>query len=499
MLTLIKRLHSVYKKEIIFAIFLLSLYLITRLISLTNIPIFTDEAIYLRWAQIASGDANWRLISLTDGKQPLFIWLAAISMRIISDPLIAGRLVSVGSGLFGVVGMLFLGYEVSKKRQVGIIAASIYIVSPFFLVYDRLALMDGLLAVIGIWSLWLSLLLVKTLRLDVALILGLVVGVGFWTKSSAQFFLLFLSAMIIIFDFKKPHLVKRLATFLGLTLIIIILSQGMYNILRLSPFFHMIAQKDHTFILTFPEFIKNPTIYAFGNANGLTIWLGEYVTWPVLGLILISLVWYLKKNFRLCLLLLFWFLFPFISLSFFGKVIYPRYLLFMIIPLLVILALFINSLTKKKILLTAVILLFLPQIWFDFLLLTNPIKAPLTKTDSDQLLNEWPAGYGVAEVIEIVKQKSQEKKIFLATEGTFGLFPAAFELYLHDNKNIRMQGYWPVNEVPQELLENAKRYDTFLVFKEREEVPPEWPLKLIAKFPRGIGKTHLQMYQVLAK
>ena len=72
---------------------------------------FTDEAIYIRWAQIALQDSSWRFISLTDGKQPMFIWFMILFLKFIKDPLIAGRLVSVVSGIFTLVGLFFLSYD----------------------------------------------------------------------------------------------------------------------------------------------------------------------------------------------------------------------------------------------------------------------------------------------------------------------------------------------------------------------------------------------------
>ena len=74
------------------AISLIAIYLITRLYNLLGLPIFTDEAIYIRWSQIALQDASWRFISLTDGKQPMYVWLAMIFLRFVRDPLLAGRL-----------------------------------------------------------------------------------------------------------------------------------------------------------------------------------------------------------------------------------------------------------------------------------------------------------------------------------------------------------------------------------------------------------------------
>src|SRR6266571_4238197 len=84
------------------------LYFFTRFYNILGLPIFTDEAIYVRWAQIAANDASWRFISLTDGKQPMFIWIGMILMKLIHDPLLAGRMVSVIAGFFSMVGLFFL-------------------------------------------------------------------------------------------------------------------------------------------------------------------------------------------------------------------------------------------------------------------------------------------------------------------------------------------------------------------------------------------------------
>ncbi|MDP3998528.1 MAG: glycosyltransferase family 39 protein [bacterium] len=172
-----------YRGEILLGLFLALLFFLTRLIHLTEMPIFTDEAIYLRWAQIAKNDASWRFISLTDGKQPLFVWLTMIMMIIINDPIVAGRLVSVAAGFVTMVGMGFLGYELFGRRRVGFLAAILYLVSPFAMVYDRMALMDSLLGTFTVWCIYLIVLLVRNLRLDLALILGALLGGGVLTKT----------------------------------------------------------------------------------------------------------------------------------------------------------------------------------------------------------------------------------------------------------------------------------------------------------------------------
>src|SRR5476649_1693273 len=101
---------------------IIALFFITRLYHILSLPIFTDEAIYVRWSQIAANDASWRFISLTDGKQPMFVWIAMLLMKPIKDPLLAGRLVSVISGLLSTIGIFFLAKEIFKNNKIGILS-----------------------------------------------------------------------------------------------------------------------------------------------------------------------------------------------------------------------------------------------------------------------------------------------------------------------------------------------------------------------------------------
>jgi 4-amino-4-deoxy-L-arabinose transferase-like glycosyltransferase len=165
-----------YKKEILAAVFIVIAYFFSRLIFLGDFPIFTDEAIYTRWTQIALNDASWRFISLTDGKQPSFIWAGMVFLKIFQDPLFSLRLVSVIAGFFTLIGLGVLTYELFKNKFAAYLASFIYLVLPFALVYDRLALYDSLLGAFTIWGIYLSALLARRVRLDIAFFLGFVMG-----------------------------------------------------------------------------------------------------------------------------------------------------------------------------------------------------------------------------------------------------------------------------------------------------------------------------------
>jgi hypothetical protein len=144
-----------------------------------------------------------------------------------------------------------------------------------------------------------------------------------------------------------------------------------------------------------------------------------------------------------------------------------------------------------------ILMIFIYPISQSFLVMINPVYAQIPRIDRNQLFDDWPSGWGMDTVINYLSQESRTKKIIAATEGTFGLNPYAYEIYLKTNPNIEIISYWPVTEVPEDLLIKAKEKDTYLLFKESQNIPTNWPLKEIFKIRRGLGNTFLLLYQVI--
>jgi len=497
------------KVELFFVVFLFALYTFSRLVALTNIPIFTDEAIYLRWAQIAKSDANWRFISLTDGKQPLFIWLTMLAMKIISDPLISGRMISVLSGLLTAIGLFFLSREIFKERWIGIIAAGLYVIYPFALIYDRLALYDSLVGTFAVWSLYGTVRLVKSLRLDVALLLGLVIGGAVLNKTSGFFNLYLLPFALLIFDWKKKNLRGRLIHFILLCGVVALMSYGMYSILRLSPFFYIIEEKNAVFVYPFRDWIQHPFIYFWQNLRALIDWLVVYMGLPLILLAGGSL--FLKKTLvKEKILLIVWFIVPFIALALFGKTLYPRYIFFMTLSLLPLIAYSIYILygrLKEKLLLRVFFIVL--AIFYSFvssiLILTDFKNAPLPSADKSQYLTGWPSGVGIPETINFFQERAKKGEIFIGTEGTFGLLPFAYELYFVNNKNITVKGYWPIGpDIYPELIKISLVKPTYIVFYQdcipceaTGVAPRTWPLKKVMQIAKAEKNTYITVYQVI--
>lgn len=494
-----------YLKKISFACVLISLFIIVyfamRLTHLMSLPLFTDEAIYTRWAQIAGADPNWRFISLTDGKQPLFIWLSMTVMRFIHDPLLSGRLVSAGTGFATMVGLFFLGRELFKNKWVGLASALLYLLYPFALVYDRMALYDSLVGTFAIWGLYIEVLLVRKIKPELAFLAGLVIGGGVLTKTNGFFSIYFLPFTLVLFNFKEKMWKTNIIRWVSYALLTTFLVYLYYSILRLSPFFGIIAEKDHTFIYSFHDWLQHPFTFFWGNLNGLTDWFMSYISWVGVMLITLSLFVF-RKFWREKALLLFWSFAPFVALALFGKVLYPRYILPMtltLIPLMSVGIIFLCEKVKKPLPQIVVVIAILSLwIWKDYTILFDFPHASIAKPDLEQYSNDWPAGGGVREMVSYFSAVSKTQDVYVLTQGTFGSLPTlGLEIYLDTDKHIQKRGLWPVSDtIPHDLLEKAKTMPVYVVFNQTD-VPPLWPVRLVAKYQKGIGSAYLRIYQVV--
>lgn len=478
-------------------------YAVTRLTNLTALPIFTDEAIYIRWSQIGMRDAAWRFISLSDGKQPMFTWVMMILLKVFEgmDPLFIGRLTSVFAGAGTLVGLWLVSYELFKDKRVAWMTGVIYVLLPFSTWYDRVALYDSMVGTFAVWSLFLAVRLVRNPRLDTALILGMVLGAGMLNKSSGFLSLYFLPVTLMLFDWQGKFIRRRLITWAGMVLLAAILSQVFYSVLRLSPLFHMVGQKDNVFIFSMSEWLNQPFRFLEGNLRGMFDWLRHYMTLPLFVAAFVPIFMRWPKA-REAWLLYFWWALPFAALANFAKILYPRFIFFMTLPLVMAAAFTAIMLWDKFknrwvrcVLLTV---LLIPSIYTTWFVVTQPKAAPIPLAERGQFIDDWPAGGGVKEVVSYLAAESSHQKINVFTEGTFGLLPYAFEIYLVDRPNVTITGLWPLPPViPDEMVRAASASATYFVMNETQTTP-DWPIMLIGEYEKGNRADHkkLRFYRV---
>ena len=375
------------------------------------------------------------------------------------------------------------------------------------LVYDRMALYDSLVGSFAVWSLFLVVLLARKVRLDIALILGMVVGGGVLTKTNAFFNIYLLPLSLILFNW-KGEVKKRWMKWLSLAVLAVIIAYSFYSILRLSPFFHIITEKNAIFVYPLKEWVDHPFEFFIGNWQAFWDWGIRYLTWPLLVLVLLS--FFVARNFtREKMVLFLWFILPIIALGLFGRTIYPRFIFFMLLSLLPLIAFSLVNiyarLRRWPLFIIFCFLVFLLPLKTDFLILTDFARAYIPVSDISQYNSDWPSGGGVKESVEFFKKEAEKKKIYIATQGTFGLMPYALEIYLVQNANITIEGFWPISdEIPQKIVGKSKQMPTYFVFYQPCNqcphvgmAPAMWKqLKLIYQFKKAYENRSLSLYQV---
>ena len=103
-------------------------------------------------------------------------------------------------------------------------------------------------------------------------------------------------------------------------------------------------------------------------------------------------------------------------------------------------------------------------------------------------MDDWPAGWGVAESVDYLTGQAQKGKISVYTDGTFGLLPYAIEMYLVDHPNVTIRGIWPMPASPSaQMREDAKTKPTYLILNQLQSIP-EWGLTLVGEWQKGNSK-----------
>lgn len=491
----------------IFAIYCL------RFVNLTKIPVFADEAIYIRWAQIMKAEETLRFLPLSDGKEPLFMWLMIPFFKIFSDPLFAGRMVSVLAGFLSMFGIGLLSYLLFKNKKVSFLAAFIYVISPFTFFFDRMSLVDSVLSMFGIWTFIFSYLAITRRRLDFAMLAGFTLGGAWLTKSTALFFALMIPTLIFFVKwekgFKKNFLV--IAKSIALVLVTVVIGYGFYNILRLGPNFHLISSRNMDYVYPISHFLVSPFNPLKSFLIAASGWIYSMGPAPILALALIGIAFNFKKYWRQVLILTFWFLVPIMAQAEFAKTFTARYILFTI-PYLIILAASAFGCKFKKwqnIVLYAFFAAFVFLAGrFNFWLLTNPYKANLPRSERSGYLEEWTAGQGIKETADYLISEQifkPNEKIVIGTEGYFGTLPDGLQIYLNKYPEITAIGVGlNFEKIPSQLINARNSGDTtyLLVNASRFHNDPEkMGLEKVMEFPKAVRpngtRDSLVLYLVL--
>ena len=475
----------------LFAIILIGF--IIRFYNLTILPIFVDEAIYVRWAQVMANEPTLRFLPLSDGKQPLYMWVLMFLIKYFKDPLFIGRLVSVGTGIGTIIGIFVFSYLLFKNKLVSLFSAFIYTISPFTVFFDRMALVDSMLSMFGLWTVIFVFLTAKYKRLDLAMLAGFALGFASLTKSSA----LFLAILLPVFWlFSKKTGILRL----GVTYLIAFV---MYNIQRLGPNFELLSLRTGDYVLPISHIWTNFKDPLLPHLKDFVVWLWSMGPFMLIPLILIGIYVGFKKYSKETLILCIFAFLPVFIQSEYAKAFTARYIFFTL-PYLFILAgmFFLTRIKWLRIVSFGIITIFIIEaLKFDFFLLTKPAESGLPRGERSGYLEEWTAGQGIYEISKYLREehsKDPNQQIVVGTEGYFGTLPNGLQIYLNDIKNIIIIGVGVIIEDTPESLKEASEAGnkTYLIVNKSrfKGDPDKQGFKLINRFPKVLRLTDSRQY-----
>lgn len=380
------------------------LYFALRLPNLMILPIFYDEAHYTLSA-VLIGDAPLRTDPFVEvaywGVPPLFTWLAAPLTRLISDPLLAARLASTIIGLAGLAGVWFCGKSLGG-RATAMVAATLFAISPFMVMYQRMALVDGLLATVGAFALLATISLARSPARRTALWLGVCMTMAVLTKITGPMVLL----LPVIAVWAAPR--DRRRQVYRLSLLAIAMGLMMAAILLIIPegaSLVAVTQQQQRFSAPFIE-----RTLTQGSIIAQALWL--YLMPPVLVLTVLGLR--RVRHEPGTRVLAAWAILSTAPFMLVHLNLNPRYLLPGMVPLILLAARgAVESYRSMAVgrgrpwklgTVAALLLVLVTNGSADERLLTDPAHAALPAADRAQYITGWPSGYAVTEALRAAKR-----------------------------------------------------------------------------------------------
>ena len=386
---------------------IVAVYLATRLAFVDRFPYFFDEGTYGRFTYSASRAWEDIWISLTIGREPLQIWFGVPWVELGFSPLFSMRIVALLAGLLTLPILFLLGRRLAND-WVGLAAAGLYALLPFFVVHNGIGIMESLVVLIMATALLLQIDFARRPSLRLALLLGLVVAAGVLTKENTKPALALIPVSLLCFDWRPSGRRQRLVRWLQGIAVVGVMALLADRLLRLSSYYddfeRLRASSFYTTrkvgdVLADPFASWGEAIDAYAPA------FLEYVTVPLLVAFAAGAVLAFRRKPRLTLVLLAWFALPLVISLSFTTLPYPRHVMYLMPAALVLMAYAgvegVRAVRRRvsgraAVLVSAGLALvaLAPALWLDARLLAHPDTGPYPGLDQEQYVEQggsvWP-------------------------------------------------------------------------------------------------------------
>jgi hypothetical protein len=469
---------------------LLLLYSLTRWYNLTLRPLHYDEILYLERAARVAAKADPLLALKIGAMKTTHLWLIALVWPLSPDPIWVGRFAMTLAGLLGIVGIYHCGVVLFASRRVGLLAAGFYLICPALFLYERAIVADTLLTALECWILYgVAAFLLRGDRRPLWW-LGPVLAFALLAKPSGLFFLAIPAFGYLLF---RPPLKRVLLALLPLAV-------GMSLALALL----------WPLLVDFWPTVQHHTGLE-GGGGSINIWervghnLAVSQDWVITifspPLVLLALaglgmaLWEGRSRWRAVWLALifasFWF-----ALALAAEVWYPRYLLPLAVPL-VLLAGYGVDLTLRRLptwgVAVAITVLLSPALYADFWLLFDPPRAPLHPEIRREYITDWPSAYGLPEVVTFVRHLAAEYPAIYVAYNEQVMTEQAIPYYLPDPPaNVEFVVIDPFDGVMlYQINDLSRERPTFFILNTAREKGMKDFLKDPSAFPQAHHLLHV--------
>lgn len=474
------------KSEKLLVVFIFLFWLI-RLLFINQVPIFGDEANHLMLADLWLNKATTINTFVYGGIFPgLIVTLSGLRLIFTNlvNPLFIGRAFSFGCTamttcwLFKVVEKLF-------NKEVAYFSAFIYLLFPMNLFHGQLVMLEPLMTMLFVLSLYFCLKLIDNFWWIIA------VGVSLYLATATKLLVLVsLPALLVL-----PLLVfpkrKRIKSLLLVIATVVVVTAVIYP---------LIYSSSNHFLVDYLSgggkmFLVNLKL----NSWRTYFWVSAYYSWIMLVVTLGVFVIGLKEKSVKIMWLFGWMACIILLDSVIGgKFFYPRHLFPVSVPLAVFGGISFWKLWQiERVgkLMVAAILLVLSFRAIPYF--TNSSQARLVAEDRHQFYEDWVSGVGLDRLsvdLKLMIQKDEKTQIYLGDEAllTWAL-PNVFGV--DPNHLTTIKGYF--GGPAMNLEKQIQRGESFYLVLNREPyLPLGFSAELVKFYPKRSGR-NLVLYQLL--
>jgi hypothetical protein len=414
-------------------------YLALRLPLLWRFPPHTDESLFAFWALTGYEDPAERWLPLSLGQNPMQEWLGMGLIAAGIEPLTSLRLLSLLAGLLAMGTVAWLARELAG-RDAAVASAGIWAVLPFMLVYGVVGVADPIIAALAALAMALQWALARRARLDLAIVLGVVLGVGLLVKLTMMSAVWLVPLAALVFDWRRERLAVRLARWLGCLALAGAVAWALYQVLRLSPLWPGLAEaREHALARHgLGVFLDDPGFWIERNWTQYRLAFRGYLTVPVIVAGAVGLALTLRRSPRVGLYFLGWIALPLAGIVALAGEPFLRWLLVVVPPIVALAGVGAVELVRAAMRLGARrgpgtarlaaaavgVLLVLPALVWNAETIARPATRAYPSRDDVDLVQAYSAGGPLYEVVDELERVPGPVVVTTSGNGLEYLFVA---------------------------------------------------------------------------